>query len=124
MNDNDAQKIADLVDERLNKALEPIKNDLSELKQDVGGLKQDVNGLKEDVGGLKQDLKEVKDIQESRILPSLTEIEVTVKSYADSYKINKHNIERVDTRLSTVEDKLNIEVPEDLKVPHFADQSH
>lgn len=109
MNDNDYKKIADILDERVNKALEPIRTDLTELKTDLIEL--------------KQDLKEVKDVQENRILPSVTEIEVKITSYADSYKINKHNIERVDTRLSTVEDELNIKIPEDLIVPHFADSA-
>lgn len=101
MNNNDYNKIADLVDERVKRALDPIQEDLTELKQN---------------------LNDVKDTQENRVLPSVTEIEITIKSYADSYKINKHNIERLDTRLSTVEDELKIEIPEDLKVPHFADQ--
>lgn len=52
---------------------------------------------------------------------SVLNIEQTMTSYADSYKINQHNAERVDTRLSTVEDKLGIEPSEDLKVPHFAE---
>lgn len=75
--------------------------------------------LDEAIEPLRQDIKELKDVQENRLLPSVTELEVTVKSYADSYKINKHNIERVDTRLTTVEEELNIEVPQNLKVPHF-----
>lgn len=41
-------------------------------------------------------------------------------SYADSYKLNKHNIERLDTRLSNVEGELNIEPEEELKVPHLS----
>lgn len=52
---------------------------------------------------------------------SLVEIESKLDSYADSYKINQHNIERLDTRLATTENKLGIEPPEDLKVPHFAE---
>ncbi len=76
--------------------------------------------LDDAIAPLRQDIKELKDVQENRLLPSVTELEITVKSYADSYKINKHNIERVDTRLTTVEEELNIKVPEDLKVPHFA----
>lgn len=95
MNDNDYKKIADLVDERVNRALEPIKNDLTELKQD---------------------LKDVKDTQEERVLPSVTEIEVTIKSYADSYKINKGNIERLDERLTTVEDQLEIQPSDQLAI--------
>lgn len=52
---------------------------------------------------------------------SLVTIEKEIKSYADSYKENQRNIERLDTRLNTVEEELAIEPPEDLKVPHFAE---
>ncbi|MCL5784162.1 MAG: hypothetical protein M1142_02305 [Patescibacteria group bacterium] len=52
---------------------------------------------------------------------SLVNIESKLDAYGDMYKINKHNIERLDTRLSTVEDNLEIEPPENLKVPHFAE---
>ncbi len=62
--------------------------------------------LDEAIVPLRQDIKELKDVQENRLLPSVTEVEVTVKSYADSYKINKGNIERLDERLTTVEDQL------------------
>lgn len=50
---------------------------------------------------------------------SVVEIEKTLKAYADSYQINQHNIERLDTRLNTVEEELSIEPPEDLKVLHL-----
>lgn len=100
MDDNDLKKIADLVDDRINKALGPIKQDLSEVKDN---------------------LAVVKDTLENRVLPSVTETEMTLKSYADSYQINRKNIERVDTRLVTIEDHLGIEPPENLKVPHFTE---
>ncbi|KKQ66801.1 MAG: hypothetical protein US86_C0003G0044 [Candidatus Daviesbacteria bacterium GW2011_GWA2_38_24] len=83
----------------LNVALEPIKKDLVEVKKAQA---------------------DMKDTLDNRVLPSVTETEMTLKSYADSYKINQYNIERVDTRLTTVEKNLNIEPPEDLKVPHFS----
>lgn len=77
-----------------------------------------VNKKLDDVG---REIKEVKDTQENRVLPSVIETEATLKGYADSYKENQHNIERVDTRLTAVEDKLDIDTPEELKVPHFTD---
>ena len=52
---------------------------------------------------------------------SLVSIESKLDAYGDMYKISQKNIERLDTRLSTVEDQLNIEPPEDLKVPHFSE---
>lgn len=94
MDENSFKKIID-------EALAPLKEDVHVLKEDVHGLKEDVQTLKVSVLSLEQ----------------------TVGSYADSYKINKHNIERLDNRLSTAEEKLNIEPAEDLKVPHFTNQS-
>ncbi len=64
----------------LDEALNPIKKDLKGLKEDVSGLKEDVSTLK----------------------GSVLSIEQKMDSYADSYKINRHNIERLDTRVSTL----------------------
>lgn len=52
---------------------------------------------------------------------SLTKIESKLDSYGDRYKINQHNIERVGTRLTNIEKKLDIRPHEDLKVLHFAE---
>lgn len=51
---------------------------------------------------------------------SLANIESSIEAYSDMYKINQVNIERVDTRVSTIENNLDITPPEDLKVPHFS----
>ncbi|KKQ67165.1 MAG: hypothetical protein US86_C0001G0092 [Candidatus Daviesbacteria bacterium GW2011_GWA2_38_24] len=96
----------------LSEALMPLREDIKDLKQDVGGLKQDVGVLKKDMSMLGEDVDILKG--------SVINIEQTMASYADSYKINQHNIERVDTRLSSVEENLGIEPSEDLKVPHFS----
>ena len=82
----------------LGEALNPMKEDLKSLKEDVSELKEDVQTLK----------------------GSVLNIERTMTSYKDSYKINQHNIERLDTRVSAVEENLGIEPPDDLKVPHFS----
>lgn len=94
----DEQILRKIVEEVVSNALEPIKKDLSDVKNIQS---------------------EMKDTLESRVLPSVTNTELTLQSYADSYKINQHNIERADTRLTTVEDKLEIIPPEELKIPHF-----
>ena len=65
--------------------------------------------LDESLKPIKEDLKEVKETLQNHS-GALVRIESVLEGYADSYKINKHNIE----------DNLSIEVPEDLKVPHFA----
>lgn len=87
----DEQTLKKIVREAVDEAIEPIKVDVKELKGDMTTLKG-----------------------------SVLNIEQTMTSYADSYKLNKHNIERLDTRLSNVEGELNIEPEEELKVPHLS----
>ncbi len=76
--------------------------------------------LAEALEPIKQDLARVNETLDNRVLHSVVETEMTLKSYFDRYEINQHNIERVDTRLTTVEDHLDIEPPEDLRVPRFS----
>ncbi len=47
---------------------------------------------------------------------SLINIETTLAGYADSYKINKGNIERLDDRVSKVEDHLDIQISPELAI--------
>ncbi|OGE36405.1 hypothetical protein A3B45_01975 [Candidatus Daviesbacteria bacterium RIFCSPLOWO2_01_FULL_39_12] len=87
------------------------------LQQGLDGVRSGLDEVRSDLSEVKQELKEVKDIQEQRILPSLTYIETTVKSYADRYVINEDHIRRVDKRLTTVEDNLGIQPPQELMIP-------
>lgn len=77
MNDKDIKKIADLVDERVNKALEPITQKL------------------DDLGTSQKRITEKLDANTE----SMVTIEKEIKAYADSYKENQRNIKRLDTRL-------------------------
>lgn len=47
---------------------------------------------------------------------SLMKIEVTLEGYADAYKINKGNIERLDSRLAKAEDQLDIPISPELAI--------
>lgn len=126
MTTNDFKKLLD-------EALQPVKQSISQLQQgqiqltsDVKELKSDFNELKSDVktltsdfNGLKGDFNELKNTVETRVLPSLTFIETTTKGYADMYFTNEDHIHRLDKRVHTVEDKLGIQAPEDLTIPHL-----
>ena len=98
MDDNDLIRLANLVDERVGKSLAPVKEDLADVKQTQKQILSDVQTLKGSVLTLEQ----------------------KVGSYVDSYQENQRNIERLDTRLDTLEEDLGIEPPEELRVPHFA----
>jgi hypothetical protein len=50
---------------------------------------------------------------------SLVKIEKEIGAFGDAYKENQRNIEKLDTRLNTVEKELAINPPEELKVTHF-----
>jgi len=123
MNQDDFKKLLDESLKPIQTGLNEVRQDVSTLKEDVSTLKEDVSTLKEDVLKVKEDLQEVKDTQEShtemlekRILPPLIYVETTVKGYADAYKTNKANIERMDDRVTKLEDTAGIIPPPELAI--------
>lgn len=50
----DENKLKTIVEEVVNKAVDPIKTDLSSVKEDLIGVKKDLNGVKEDLAGIKE----------------------------------------------------------------------
>ncbi len=80
-------------------------------------LQQSIDELKKGQEEIRKDLQEVKDTQETRVLPPLVYVETTVKSYADRYVTNEDHIGRLQKRVSTVEDKLGIQPPQELTIP-------
>lgn len=49
----DENKLKAIVEEVVNKAVDPIKEDLSGVKRDLNGVKKDLNEVKEDLAGIK-----------------------------------------------------------------------
>ncbi len=90
MNQNDIKKL-------LEESLAPLQSGLDEVKKDLNELKQGLN--------------EVKNTQENQVLPSVITTKTTIKGYADAYKTNIANIERLDDRVTKLEDKAGIIPP-------------
>ena len=130
MTGDDLKKLRELVKDELR----PVKDLVEMTKKKVDGqdiflhttaenvrrIKEQQALMNEKVDDLRKGL-EIIDESVSANTASLIEIERTLESYAESYQINQLNIERLDSRLSVAENKLDIESPEDLKVPHFAE---
>ena len=130
MTGDDLKKLRELVKDELR----PVKDLVEMTKKKVDGqdiflhttaenvrrIKEQQSLMNEKVDDLRKGL-EIIDESVSANTASLIEIERTLESYAESYQINQLNIERLDSRLSVAENKLDIESPEDLKVPHFAE---
>lgn len=87
------------------------------LKESLKPLQIGLNEVRTALDEVKKDLKEVKDTQEERVLPSVTYVETTIKSYADRYVANEDHIRRLDKRLNAVEGNLGIQPPEELFIP-------
>lgn len=111
MNDSDLKKLRELIKEEIR----PVKEIVEIIKKKVDSQELHIHVTTENVRSVKEQQSVINEKLDSHSA-SLVNIESKLDAYTDSYKIN--------TRLSTVEDELNIEVPEDLKVPHFANQSH
>ena len=101
MNQNDFKKL-------LEETLEPIKQGLQRVKdtqsEHTKVLDQHTKVLEQHTETLNQNTE----ILEKRVLPSVIETEVTVKGYADAYKTNKANIERLDDRVAKLENRADI----------------
>lgn len=61
MNDNDLNKLADLVDKRINKALEPIKERLDDPKSGLKRINNRMDVLWDQVVKVTADIEDVKD---------------------------------------------------------------
>ncbi len=95
MNQDDSKKILDKVLESINKRFDGIEEQLNDSDSGLPALnrRMDVN------------------------TEAIVELESTIKGYADAYKTNKVNIERLDDRVSKLEDNSGIIPP-----PEFAIQ--
>lgn len=60
MTKEEMKVLLDMFDERLEKKLMPIKQDIVLMKEDISQLKKDVAEIKEDVEIIKEDLQEVR----------------------------------------------------------------
>lgn len=78
-------------------------------------LDESLKPIKEDLSGVKEDLSGIKETLENHT-GALVRIESVLEGYADAYKVNKGNIERLDKRLIKVEDHLEIHPSDQLAI--------
>lgn len=115
MTDDDFKKLKQLVKEEIR----PVKEIVELIKKKVDNQELYIDVTSHNTRAVKEQQSVINEKLDSHSA-ALVNIEAKLDGFTDSYKINQHNIERVDTRLSTVEEELGIEPPEDLKIPHFS----
>lgn len=103
--DEDENKLKAIIEEVVNKAVEPITQRLNGID---GQLKDPDTGLKR--------LNNRMDANTAAVI----ELEKTVKGYGDMYKINDSNIRKVEKRLETLEEDADVEVPPELQLADVA----
>lgn len=106
----------------LGEALEPIKGQLGGIEGRLGSIEGRLDDPDTGLAGIniRLDDPDTGLVAINRRLDANTgavvELERTVKGYADAYKVNKKNIERLDERLTVVEDQLEIQPSDQLAI--------
>lgn len=96
-------KLRSIVEQVVNKAVEPITQRLDSVESKLGGIEA---RLDDPDTGLKR-LNERMDANTAAVV----KLESTINGYGDMYKINDSNIRKMEKRLETVEEDARIEVP-------------
>ena len=90
----DENKLKSIVEEVVNKAVDPIKEQLND--PDIG------------LAAINKRL--------DANTAAIVQLESTVNGYGDMYKINKSNIERLDDRVAELEENADITPPPELAI--------
>ena len=77
-------------------------------------IKEQQSLMNEKLDTLQEDLSKVKEIQDTRIYPSVVHTENTVQAFGDAYKINNDNARKLEKRVIKLEAHAKIKPPEDL----------
>jgi len=100
---------------KIKELLEIVHNKVGKLEAHFMMRSSTLHLIKDQQSVMNDKLDEMQETLDSHT-SSLMSIEATLEGYADAYKVNKGNIERLDTRLAEAEDQLNIPVPSELVI--------
>lgn len=78
------------------------------IKEQQSVMNEKLDTLQGNLQESQEDLKELKELVEDRIYPSVMQTELNIKAYGDMYKLNNDNAKKLDHRLKAVEEKSNI----------------
>lgn len=99
----DENKLKAIVEEVVNKAVEPITQRLDGVESKLGDIEARLDNP--DTG-----LKRLNDRMDANTA-AVVKLESTINGYGDMYKINDSNIRKMEKRLETVEEDAGIAVP-------------
>ena len=107
-NDDLVKKIGDIVDEKINKALDPIKNQLGDPESGLKRINEKLDTLWDQAVELTENMTEVQETLDSHTI-FLTRIETKVEHSIE-------NIQKINKRVGNVENKLGVVPPPELTI--------
>ena len=96
------------MDEKDLKAIQSIvKKEIEPVKVDLDSVKEGLGSVKEGLGSVKVQLREIKETVDANNA-SLITLENTIGVYKDALDVERKRIDRHDTRLEVVEERLDL----------------
>ena len=111
----DEDKLRTIVEEVVNKAVEPIKQTLDGVTTRLDGVTTRLDDPDTGLAAINRRL--------DANTGAVVELEKTVNGYADMYKINDSNIRRMEKRLETVEIDAGVDVPPEFRLEPLPEAS-
>lgn len=100
---------------KIKELLEIVHNKVGKLETHFHARSATLDLIKDQQSVMNAKMDEMQETLDSHT-GSLMSIEATLEGYADAYKVNKGNIERLDERLAKAEDQLDIPVSPELAI--------
>lgn len=104
----DEDRLRTIVKEVVDEAVNPIKQDLKGVVTRLDGIEGQLNDPDTGLSSINRRL--------DANTAAIVELESTVTSYADMYKINDSNTRRMEKRLEPLEEDAGRDVPPELKL--------
>lgn len=91
------QAMSDLLDEKMEIKLQPIRDDMQGMKDDMQGMKREMQSMKDDMQGVKDEIQELK--------RKVTGIGMHIENYTD------HSLQLLAENFIELTKKLNMAIP-------------
>ncbi len=110
MTNTNSKKISDASDAKLKKALEPVNKRLDKVDKRLDKVEERLGKVEKRLDKVEKRLDEIEEKLDAHTA-SLMRIENSIAIFADMYKINRDDIQNLQTRVSVIEEQLDLTTP-------------
>lgn len=98
------QAMSDLLDEKMEIKLQPIRDDMQSMKDDMQGMKGDMQSMRDDMQGMKDDIQSMKE-EIYELQRKVAGIGMHIENYTD------HSLQLLAENFIELTKKLNMAIP-------------